>query len=110
MSNRIEIIRDDTFEATVAVTDENGIAQPLTISAAEWVIASVPGGPALLTRTLSGGVIVQDADAGTLYMSLTDTETLSLPAGTLWHSVRLYFNDGKIRTVLRDYADVIDTP
>lgn len=110
MSNRISITRGDTFETVVAVENENGTPEPLDITDASWTIATVPGGPAELERTLNDGVIIQDSDAGTLYMFLTDSETESLPAGTLWHSVRLDFTDGRIKTVLRDYADVIDTP
>ena len=108
MSNRITITRGDTFETDVTVVNENGVAEPLTDADITWSIARTTGGEVLLTRTVGSGIVVQDEDAGEIYMFLTETQTDDLPAGTLWHYVVVEFSDSRVKTVIRDVATVLD--
>jgi hypothetical protein len=117
VSTKISFRRGDTFATTVTVVDENDIPQSLSGATATWTIARCEGGEALIVKTTDDDVIVTDAAAGELYLSLTGDEdgdgggeTASLPTGVLWHSLRVWFANGDIQTVIADTCTVRDTP
>src|SRR5690349_2766421 len=110
MTQKIEQVRGDTFEADVVVRDKTGQPIPLTGVTITWKIAlaASPMTP-LLTKGVGDGVTVADADAGKLSLKLTAAETGNLVADEYFHTIRFAFADGRVKTGLRAYFSIVET-
>ena len=82
---------DQQFRFTIV--DSAGNAQTMTGWALEWVVRrlSPATATAVLTKNTSGGTIVISSGSGTddrATVTVTDDDTLNLPAGTYYHALR----------------------
>lgn len=110
MAEKIEQIRGDSFEADVSVKDKAGNVVSIAGATIEWKIARRPtGAPPLFTKAIGDGIAITDASGGRFTLRLTAAETGTLTAGEYFHSLRITFADGRVKTVLRQYFTVIES-
>lgn len=78
-----EIFIGDDADILVTVYDEDGDLLTITGATITWVMKTAAGGAAILTKTVGSGIVISGS---TFTITLTDTETALLTAGSYFHA------------------------
>ncbi len=71
------------------VEDASGLAQDISGWTLEWVLRERPWGTqALITKTTGAGITITNASGGVCEVAIADDDTLSLPPGGYFHTLR----------------------
>ena len=90
------------------VQDASGAAQSLTGASAIWVLMSSPEGYERLRKTVGSGIVITDAAAGILVVTVEEADVDDLPAGVYYHELRASINS-IARVVARGAITVLET-
>ena len=92
------IYAGDDAILSISIVDENG--KPLSISGSSfiWTLAAMAGSTAVLSKTLSGGIVVTHALSGYLSVNITHTYTTGL-VGPMWHQLVMTDGSGNVSTI-----------
>lgn len=89
----------DTETLACTATDTAGTAINLTGATISYLLTD--GQNLMVTKSLSDGITVTLAAAGTFSVVLSPDDTSGLEAGTYWHSAAITSSGGTVTTTLR---------
>lgn len=89
----------DTETLAGTATSQAGAAINLTAASITYQLTD--GSCVLVEKTLSDGIAVVSAAAGTFTVTLAPADTATLEAGTYWHSAVVTSSGGTVTTTLR---------
>lgn len=107
MSITAKIINGDDVSIVINVKDKASAVIDLSgVTALTFKVNNTPCDKTFISKTLGAGVVITDATAGEVTVTLTDSDTsdTNLPAGDYIFELQITDSSGNISTV-RDFDD-----
>ncbi len=100
VNNDIEIVRGDTFEASIPVKSADGTVFPVTDFTV--IIAVAKGSPSLDPELIINEAgTIEDGPGGIIHVEIPKEKTILLSPGTYKYDIQITSPAGKVYTVVR---------
>jgi hypothetical protein len=108
-SNDLTMNSGDTKIISVVVRNSNGSLQDISNAAIKWQLARYVNSIALVTKSISSGIMITDAANGVFQITISPLDTDGLGGKEYYHEAEIKLADGTVSTIISGTVTMVKT-